>query len=413
MCLERIPLRIKIPNLSDIDEKRHSSLYKLLRVTAWVIRFINKLRKKDLITEPLSTHEIVKAKLYWELYIQQRHYRNIIDNINQGRKSNLQAQLNLQVDEKGLIRCHGRFSNSDLTQGAKEPKLLPKEEYFTKLVVEDYHKKLLHSGVSQTLAQTREEYWIPQGRALIKQILKSCQICRRAESRPFAMPEMPPLPRERVATSLPFEFTGVDYFGPLFIKQFVQISEESSEIVVKKVWVCLFTCLAVRAIHLELVEDMTAEEFILCLRRFMARRGVPRQIISDNAQQFKVAKATLNKARSTMLMSSDVSDYSVRQGIQWKFIVELAPWMGGFYERLVGITKRALRKTLGNQRLTEKQLSTVLAEVEAIVNSRPLVYVDEDINSSMVLTPTDFLSLHTNTLSLIWLEMLTQIQIMR
>ena len=386
---------MKIPNLSDIDEKRHSSLYKLLRVTAWVIRFINKLRKKDLITEPLSTHEIVRAKLYWELYIQQRHYRNIIDNINQGRKSNLQAQLNLQVDEKGLIRCHGRFSNSDLTQGAKEPKLLPKEEYFTKLVVEDYHKKLLHSGVSQTLAQTREEYWIPQGRALIKQILKSCQICRRAESRLFAMPEMPPLPRERVATSLPFEFTGVDYFGPLFIKQFVQISEESSEIVVKKVWVCLFTCLAVRAIHLELVEDMTAEEFILCLRRFMARRGVPRQIISDNAQQFKVAKATLNKAWSTMLMSSDVSDYSVRQGIQWKFIVELAPWMGGFYERLVGITKRALRKTLGNQRLTEKQLSTVLTEIEAIVNSRPLVYVDEDINSSMVLTPTDFLSLHS------------------
>ena len=84
---------------------------------------------------------------------------------------------------------------------------------------------------------------------------------------------------------------------------------------------------------------MSAEEFILCLLRFMARRGIPCQIISDNAQQFKVAKTTLNKAWSKMLMSSDVSNYSARQGIQWKFIVELAPWMGGFYERLVGITK--------------------------------------------------------------------------
>ena len=102
----------------------------------------------------------------------------------------------------------------------------------------------------------------------------------------------------------------------LYIKQFVQVPEDVIETVSKKVWVCLFTCLAVRAIHLELAENMSAEEFILCLRRFMARRGVPRQIISDNAQQFKVAKTTLNKAWSNMLMSSDVNDYSVRQGIQ-------------------------------------------------------------------------------------------------
>ena len=92
------------------------------------------------------------------------------------------------------------------------------------------------------------------------------------------MPEIPPLPRERVARSLPFEFTSFDYIGPLYIKQFVQ----GSETTVKKVWVCLFTCLAVRAIHLELIEDMSAEEFLMCLRRFVARRGVPRQIISDN-----------------------------------------------------------------------------------------------------------------------------------
>ena len=125
----------------------------------------------------------------------------------------------------------------------------------------------------------------------------------------------------------------------------------------------------------------------------MACRGVPRQIISDNAKHFKAAKQMLSKAK---LQTSDgIDDFLSKQGIQWKFIVELAPWMGGFYERLVGLTKRALRKTLGNQCLTEKQLVTTLTETEAVVNSRPLVYVDDDINSSMILTPSNFLLFHS------------------
>ena len=167
------------------------------------------------------------------------------------------------------------------------------------------------------------------------------------------------------------------------------------EVVLKKVWMCLFTCLTVQAVRLEEVKDMTAEEFILCLCQFMARRGVPCQIISDNAKQYKVAKSTLNRAWSMMVMSSDVVEFSVRQGIEWRFIVELAHWMAGFYEKLVGITKRALRKTLGNNCLTEKQLETVIVEVETVVNTRPLVYVDDDINSSTMMTPSHFLSLHS------------------
>ena len=101
----------------------------------------------------------------------------------------------------------------------------------------------------------------------------------------------------------------------------------------------------------------------------------------------------LSKAK--LQISDGIDDFLSKQGIQWQFIVELAPWMGGFYERLVGLTKRALRKTIGNQCLTEKQLVTTLTETEAVVNSRPLVYVDDDINSSMILTPSNFLSFHS------------------
>ena len=186
-------------------------------------------------------------------------------------------------------------------------------------VAEGMHSRVLHSGVSQTLARVRQEYWIPCGRAVIKKLIRNCGVCRRTEGEPYLMPSMPHLPKERVARSHPFEYTGIDYFGPLYVKEF---PKATGEIVERKVWVCLFTC------------DMSTEEFLLCLRRFVARRGIPRLIISDNAQQFKAARTVLTKAWRDVVTDE-------RQDIQWKFIIEFAPWMGGFYERLVGLTKRS------------------------------------------------------------------------
>ena len=387
--LSREDLSREIPqllNLSDINESCCSSLLKLVRVTAWVLRFVNNLRKRESYSGPLTVKELQKARLVWDLYIQYKYYPDIL----RGSKNNLRNQLNLQQDDTGLLRCHGRYENAtSLNQAMKCPKLLPKDEHYTRLVVEYCHKRVFHAGVSQTLAQLRLEYWIPHGRSTVRKLLKQCRVCCRCEGTAYRKPDMPPWPKERVVEALPFEYTGLDYFGPLYIKQYAN----GDKPIYKKVWVCLFTCMVVRAIHLELVEGMSADEFLLCLRRFMARRGVPRQIISDNAKHFKAAKQMLSKAK--LQISDGIDDFLSKQGIQWKFIVELAPWMGGFYERLVGLTKRALRKTIGNQCLTEKQLVTTLTETEAVVNSRPLVYVDDDINSSMILTPSNFLSFHS------------------
>ena len=204
---------------------------------------------------------------------------------------------------------------------------------------------------------------------------------------------MPPWPKERVMQSIPFEYTDVDYFGSMYVKYYTAEATQGESPATKKVWICLFTCFAIRATHLELAEDMTAEEFLLCLRRFIARRGSPKQILSDNAKHFKTAKKVLDDIWKNVITSDRVTDFSTNKGIEWKYIVDLAPWMGGLYERIVRLTKRALRKTIGNQCLTEKQLVTILAEVESVVNSRPLVYIDNDINSSIVITPSSFLSL--------------------
>jgi hypothetical protein len=139
---------------------------------------------------------------------------------------------------------------------------------------------------------------------------------------------------------------------------------------------------------------MSTEEFLLGFKRFISQRGTPAEIISDNASQFKAASQTINSIWRNVCQSHEVQSY-VNTRIKWKFIVELAQWMGG-YERLVGIVKRSLRKSLGHKFLTLVQMQTLLKEVEVTANSRPLVYVNDEINSNITLTPNHFLSLNPN-----------------
>ena len=127
---------------------------------------------------------------------------------------------------------------------------------------------------------------------------------------------------------------------------------------------CLFTCVAVRAIHQQIVTDLSAEEFLLALRRFIARRGKPQQIVLDNEPQFKLAKSSVDVAWENAVRDPDVQSHIAEQRITWSFIVQLSPWMGGFYERLVGISKMALRKAIGKTCLTMLQLQTFLTETE-------------------------------------------------
>ena len=232
-------------------------------------------------------------------------------------------------------------------------------------------------------SQLRQRYWIPQGRTAVKMILKRCLICLRFQGGPYKVKPMAPLPTSKVVRSKAFTNTGLDYFGPLYIRQ-------GKDRV--KVWVCLFTCITVRAIHLKLVEDMTAEQFLSALRRFIARRGKPDQIIPH----FKATKNTVDMAWDRVVNDPSVHSYLSDLRIKWSFIVELSPWMGGFYERLVGITKMSLRKSIGRVSLTSSQLQTILTEVEAIINTRPLAYVDNHLENQII-TPAHFLSINIKT----------------
>ena len=201
------------------------------------------------------------------------------------------------------------------------------------------------------------------------------------------MPKMPPWPKKRLAVARAFSYTGLDYLGPLYIKRDSELS---------KVWICLFTCLTVRAIHLELVHDLTAQEFLMALRRFIARRGTPIEITLDNAPQFKASKNFVDRLWKDLIVDDSVHHYVSKEGITWRFLPEFCPWMGGFYERLVGLVKRTLRKSIGKICLNSSQLETIVTEIEAILNTRPLVYVGAEIESGIALTPANFLTMNTN-----------------
>ena len=152
---------------------------------------------------------------------------------------------------------------------------------------------------------------------------------------------------------------GVDFACPLFTKTTRGTA---------KTYICLLTCSTSRAIHLELLPDLTSEAFIRGLQRFAGRKGTPVSITSDNAKTFKRA----NKDLAHLYRTTKAQDFVANQGITWNFILEKAPWWGGYYERMIQLVKRSLRKILGKAQLTYEQLLTVFIEVEGVVNSRPL-----------------------------------------
>ena len=185
---------------------------------------------------------------------------------------------------------------------------------------------------------------------------------------------MAPLPNFRVQESPPFSKVGVDFAEPLYVKGLKGKT--------RKMYITLFSCCVTRALHLELVEDLTAQSFLRCLRRLTARRGTPELIVSDNAK--KAAAKSINR----IFRNKDVQREFESRRIEWKFNLERSPWWGGMFERMVGLVKRILRKILGNALLNKDEMHTVLVEVEGILNSRPLTYIYEDEFNVDILTPS-------------------------
>ena len=148
----------------------------------------------------LSQANMRDAKHRWDKFVQDTHLIDIRAEINTNRvsKKAIVRQLGLSEDDAGIIRCYGRYANAQIEENAKYPVLLPKSSTYTDLVVRECHEKLLHSGPSQTLAEIRQEYWIPSGRTVVKRLISGCPGCKRFTAHSYELPKMPHLPRSRV-----------------------------------------------------------------------------------------------------------------------------------------------------------------------------------------------------------------------
>ena len=363
-----------VPQISQlIDARKYSSSYRLFQVTKWVLKFIRCIHgRTEESTDTLSVNDFDQAKLLW-IRDCQSHL------LSDSKFSSWKRHLQLYQDELKVWRCGGRMAKSCLSLSAKNPVLLDKNHHLTKMIVMDAHHRVFHNGVKETLAQLRSEFWLVRGRQVVRKLIRGCVTCQRLEGKPYCGNTPPPLPDYRVQPSRPFQTTGVDFAGPFFVR-FTGTGGTF------KVWLCLYTCCTTRAVHLDLVTDMTANTFIRSFRRFSARRGTPLRVISDNGKTFKSASKLIRQ----LLNSPDAAKYFSELHVDWQFNLERAPWWGGIFERMIKSAKRCLKKAIGRSCMSYDEFHTLLVEVEAVLNSRPLTYVSAD-DVDEPLTPSHLL----------------------
>ncbi|XP_065204074.1 uncharacterized protein LOC135834164 [Planococcus citri] len=341
---------------------------------------MNELLMKTVTQLKLSVNRtnFETAKQTWIKYVQRVHFANEFECIIRKTepKTNLVKKLNLFRDDDDILKVRGRLSNLIQAPNDNYPILLPKGHRFVYLLIVDTHKNLYHAGVSQTLAELCKEYWLLGGRRAVYNVIQNCKNCKVFSGPAYKYPIMPPIPGYRLKREFAFSYVGVDVLGPLYV-----CKKRNAE--KKKNWICLFSCLITRAVHLEQLEDMTSEELLSAFRRMFARRGITQFFLSDNAPQFNVLRNLI----------SSVQDHYLKN-IEWKQIPAFSPWSGGVYERMVALVKSALRKTFYQVTLTRRQLQTTAVEIEAVINSRPIVYVGAD--DGMILSPSDLLNIPFN-----------------
>ena len=357
-----------VPKLFNFD--RFSNLNKVINYVSFVLRFMHNCKSKNSkLVGPLTSEERANGRLTIWRNVQRETYGLEIAHLEAGkpipRESSL-CKLNPFLCEQGLLRKGNRLENADLQYDAKYPIIIPKG-HIAKLLIRFQHNFMNHSGVGSVVTTLQNKFWIIRAKVTAKSIIKDCVPCQRQDSR-SCNEVAAPLPSDRVRKGPPFSVVGVDYAGPLYSKEFPS----------KKLYILLFVCGITRAIHIELTESLLTSEFLLCFRRFTARRGVPLRVYSDNARTFTSAEKKL------------VEHYGMHVP-SWKFIAPRAPFWGGWWERLVRSVKSALRKSLGTHSLTRRELETVLCEVEQSVNSRPLTSATEDPREPGPLTPAHFL----------------------
>ncbi|XP_058827609.1 uncharacterized protein LOC131687534 [Topomyia yanbarensis] len=351
---------------------RFSSYERLLRSTAYILRFIANARCKARtqplpLTGPIPSISLnVKHLNIAEQKLTQlaqadafdEEIQNLQHNKAVGKRSAIRL-LTPFLDPEGTIRVGGRLKLSDQPFLFKHPALLPSNHPLTRLIAKSFHMSLIHGGGRLTLAAIREKYWPVHGRRLVRSILRSCFRCARAQPVPTTQ-QIGQLPLHRVAPSRPFAISGVDYAGPVYLKPVHKRAAAT------KAYISIFVCFCTKAVHIELVSDLSPQGFLSALRRFIARGGLPSDLYSDNGKNFEGAANELDEVYRMLQDESQMlqitSDRACER-ITWHFSPPKAPHFGGLWEAAVKVAKRQLYRQLGNSKLSFEDLTTLLTQI--------------------------------------------------
>ena len=309
------------------------------------------------------------------------------------RKSNVPASspiasLSPYLDERGMLPVGGRLSKVSHRYGdlLVNPIIIPKKHFISKLMIKHFHESTYCQGRHMTEGAMRSAgYWIVGARRLVSSLIHQCVICRRTRGK-TAIEKMGHLPVDRITPNPPFTYVGVDIFGPWQ----VTTRHTRGRSAASKRWAVLFSCLVSRAVHIEVIEELSSPSFINALRRFVALRGPVKQVRSDRGTNFVGA---VNELGLNCIFDENgpVQQFLSNQGCTWIFNSPHASHMGGAWERMIGIAHRILDNMFfshPHRVLTREVLITFMAEVCAIINGTPIVPVSADPDDLFILRPS-------------------------
>ena len=286
----------------------------------------------------------------------------------------------------GTLCIDSRLRYSELSTKFNLPIILPNEHPAIKTLVEYQHMLEGHAGTNQTLNAIRNKYWILKGQRTVRNIISKCIRCKKLTARPCSQ-LMAPLPDARIdIDETPFSAVGIDYFGPLVVKRGRSL---------EKRYCCLFTCIKIRAVHLEVSHTLSTESFLMAFARFCSRRGMPKIVYSDNGSNFIGAEAELRTHLKNWSVKT-INDRMLEYDIEWIFNSPECSHRGGLWERMIRSTRRIFRAITNEQTLDDETLLTFMSETERVINNRPLCPLSDNHHDIDVLTPSKILMLKHN-----------------
>ena len=384
-------VRVSDDNDSPVSRLLYSSSdwYRLRHNVSTLLSFKSWLKSEHIPEYPFTTDFFERAEFEIWKYVQRQNFSSEIRCIDENIslvKGSLLTKLNPFLDEQGVLRVGGRLARAVEPFDARHPIVLPGKDEIVRVMIRSLHVRNGHFGLEYLLSRLKEKYYVLGSTVIIKQIVRSCVICRKLNARP-AQQLMAQLPPERVNVPPgPFSSTGIDYFGPFLVRR--GRSEE-------KRYGIVFTCLASRAVHFEVAHSLDTSSFINALRRFIARRGEVKSIFSDNGTNLVGGCAEL-KSSINKWNQSDIGKELIQRSIDWKFNPPSASHFGGIWEREIRTARKILYTMMQSNhssRLNDENLLTFMCEVEAIMNSRPLTVVSANAVDLLPLTPNHLLLL--------------------